>query len=110
MKESDKHVFKLITGETLFGKMIEENDSYYIFEDPLEIKKTPVMTEEGISYNTTVDRYFNLTESRIFIISKKNIVHIDFANALLEPYLTVLMAKLESKRNPLYVKGNETIN
>ena len=87
-------VIKLISGEDIFCKIIQEYTDAIVVECPMSINKHQVMdTPEHIVEHTGLQRWINLTHDNSFVIDKQKIM--GFGNLAPE---VVVYYKMVSKK------------
>ena len=98
-------VIKLISGEDIFCKIIQEYTDAIVVECPMSINRHQVMdTPEHIVEHTGLQRWINFTHDNSFVIDKQKIM--GFGNLAPE---VVVYYKIVSKKIQMEEDG-ETVN
>jgi hypothetical protein len=71
---NDYVVLKLISGEQLFARLLNETDEGVVILNPIHIKMIPIMQNGDLVEKAVLSSFGQFTEDKQFVLDRKNVI------------------------------------
>jgi hypothetical protein len=94
---SENHVaVKLDSGELFMAVLHQEEDSFYIFKNPIQFRTMPMITEQGLKETPTTTPLCMISSAELFNIDKIHVVYVvELNKAFVNTYTKLVEAYKE---------------